>query len=784
MEPMSKPRYNEIAALPEKVAAAEAPLRTRRIEPPVPPAFAPGALDILRERVARMRETIAEETRAQAAEMNRVAIRDAQAQDAVAPQLSAEVPTAFASPPELPAEPRAAQAKPAEPEIAPVAVEPNRVVSLQPILVDAPFNISPWLPTDIAVAYISPEAEPVLEIAEAPHLTAELAAIRATLQRFEGAEHSVLLAEAVGALGRKIDLLNAKALDPVSLRRLELQVAELRGTVDRVFQGATGPALALEPLAQATQDIRAVVRATAQGQERSEREVVALNARLQGLTRQIGTLPEDIAGALSDQLAELVESSTAASGVDAAALDPLVDVIERHLVALTERVVASNRRLDRLDSIEEALHRLSSQMEDLQHASADVSAEAVQAVALRLSARDDAPAVVGLKRGLAALEARQQDFELRTEDFMIREVELQLQDLADIEVAPSRRSREAAARFSNAFVVRPAFNLDQRIFETALGDDEVIHERTVRTDWVAAAARAEQREKGARKVRRKGHLVFAGRAAVVAAAVGLAGVTILQIARPSESFARPELGSAQTTAKAASGAPVQALELAKLPAPVGTNALRTAALSGDPAAAYEVGARFADGRGTEASAANAIKWLSYAAARGSVPAAYRLGAVYEFSERNPAEARRLYTWAAERGNVLAMHNLGVMSTGDADGRSDWPAALKWFRQAAEAGLKDSQHNLGVIYARGFAGQADQTEAFKWFSVAAAQGDAASARKRDEVARKLDDASLNRARSTVTSFAPTSIDKTANAVTTKPEWDTAAEASVQRTSSGT
>lgn len=661
-------------------------------EPPIPPAFAPGALDMLRERVARMRETL---------------------------------PSAVPPPAAPPAPPLNAP----QPMSAPMA------------------------------------------------LTDELAAIRAVLARLGGQSQAGHLEAALAALGRKIDLLNAKALDPVALRRLELQTTELRGAVDRALRlheasDARAEAV-IVPFTQYAGAVRDATHATLQGQERVAREMDGLRERLHGLSDRIGTLPEEFSAALAEQVDMLLDRMDR-PGMDASALTPLVDVIERHLVTLTERVLASQQRLERLDGIELALHRISDQMEDLQMASADVSAEAVQAVALKLSARDDAPALIGLKRGLAALEARQRDFEARTEDFLAREVdfvraaELELQGLADLEMdRPPRAAPAAPARDIPAV----PFDLDRPIFDGALGDDHSAAARTARADWLAAVERTEVRpapaakDHGARRL-----LVFASRAAVLVAAVGLAGVTVLQIARPAASYARTTPGGVAVATAPTAAAPVKAPDVASLPMPPVSDALRSAALAGDAQAAYEVGTRFADGRGVETNQAAAMKWFALAAARGSVPAAYRLGTIYEYSDRNAVEARRLYAWAAERGNLRAMHNLGVLATESADGQSDWAGAVKWFRKAAELGLADSQHNLGVIYARGLAGEANLTEAFKWFAVAAGQGDTASARKRDEVARRTDEPSLNKAKALAAAFVPGAPDAQANTVRAKPEWN--------------
>ncbi len=185
------------------------------------------------------------------------------------------------------------------------------------------------------------------------------------------------------------------------------------------------------------------------------------------------------------------------------------------------------------------------------------------------------------------------------------------------------------------------------------------------------------------------------------------------------------------------GKPTGAAPTGDLPVAIGGPALRAAALAGDPAAAYEVGARFAEGRGVGPNAARAADWFAFAVSRGSIPAAYRLGVLLEKGSeglpRDVARARNLYESAAQAGNVRAMHNFAVLLAEGVDGQPDYTQAVMWFRKAAERGVRDSQYNLGVLYTRGLGVKQDLGESWKWFSLAAAQGDQEAGRKRDEVA---------------------------------------------------
>jgi localization factor PodJL len=194
----------------------------------------------------------------------------------------------------------------------------------------------------------------------------------------------------------------------------------------------------------------------------------------------------------------------------------------------------------------------------------------------------------------------------------------------------------------------------------------------------------------------------------------------------------------------------------RLPDAIGGPALRAAALWGDPTAAYEIGVRFAEGKGVATNFDEAAKWYDRAAQAGLVPAIFRLGTFYEkgLSVNKDVEiARRYYLQAAERGNAKAMHNLAVLDADGGGNGANYKSAAQWFRKAAERGVADSQFNLGVLYARGMGVDQNLAESFKWFSLAAAQGDADSARKRDDIAKRLDPQSLAAARLAIQTFTP-------------------------------
>jgi localization factor PodJL len=214
----------------------------------------------------------------------------------------------------------------------------------------------------------------------------------------------------------------------------------------------------------------------------------------------------------------------------------------------------------------------------------------------------------------------------------------------------------------------------------------------------------------------------------------------------------------------------------RLPDGIGGPVLRAAALKGDPTAAYEVGVRFAEGKGIAPNLDEAAKWYDRAAQAGVVPAIFRLGTFYEkgLSVKKDVDiARRYYLQAAERGSAKAMHNLAVL---DADGGgkgANYKSASTWFRKAADRGVADSQFNLGILYARGIGVEQNLAESFKWFSLAAAQGDADAGRKRDDIAKRLDVQSLAAARLAIQTFTPEpQPDDAVNVASPAGGWDSA------------
>lgn len=217
---------------------------------------------------------------------------------------------------------------------------------------------------------------------------------------------------------------------------------------------------------------------------------------------------------------------------------------------------------------------------------------------------------------------------------------------------------------------------------------------------------------------------------------------------------------------------LSSLLMPEIPDEIGPDALREAAEEGNAVALFEIGNRYAEGRGVEMDLAKAFQWYELAAEKGIAPAQYRIANQYEKGagvDRNIDKAKMWYQLAAEQGNASAMHNLGVLYAMGADGEADHETAARWFRRAGELGVTDSQFNLGILFAKGAGVIRDLSEAYKWFEIAARNGDVDAAQKRDEIAATLAPADLADAQSRARSWQPRELSPEANMVNIPENW---------------
>ncbi|WP_284178166.1 hypothetical protein [Rhabdaerophilum sp. SD176] len=211
-------------------------------------------------------------------------------------------------------------------------------------------------------------------------------------------------------------------------------------------------------------------------------------------------------------------------------------------------------------------------------------------------------------------------------------------------------------------------------------------------------------------------------------------------------------------------------ELIGLSALKGQDKLRDAALQGSHAAWFEIGVRYADGKGVARDGKLAARWFEQAALAGHGPSQYRLGSLYREGKVLPKEPTLAFQWfdrAAAQGHVLAMHNAAVLLAEGVHGAPDYAGAALWFKRAAEHGIKDSQFNVAILFARGLGVNQDLAESYRWFALAALQGDPDAGKKRDDIAARLTKEQIGRENERVKAFKPIP----ANAAANDPgQWD--------------
>ena len=213
-----------------------------------------------------------------------------------------------------------------------------------------------------------------------------------------------------------------------------------------------------------------------------------------------------------------------------------------------------------------------------------------------------------------------------------------------------------------------------------------------------------------------------------------------------------------TTAPVKPSAPANAVSGARtqlsndLPsALVGPLSLRLAAADGNPSAMFEVGTRYAAGRGVQQNFQEAIKWYTRAATKGFALAQYRLAALYERGlggEKDLARAKIWYERAARQGNVKSMHNLAVLTAGSRAGSPDYTTAAHWFEEAAERGLADSQFNLAILYENGLGVPKNLQKAYHWFGIAERGGDQDAGKRRQALRSTIGEDASRKADATI------------------------------------
>lgn len=550
------------------------------------------------------------------------------------------------------------------------------------------------------------------------------------------------LKEAIAALSGKIDLAVVQS-DPVSLQRVESSIASLRNSCARLATNDTVAKLA------------------------------------------------DCVHALAQKLEGISHGGAVTAGAGTAA-----DHLEGHIVRLTERLDASNSRLDHLEAIERGLADLLVQIDTMRadkgdrpradHAvEAKRSAQKLAAVNVAARIAVSEAALDSVKTGTGAESNERSNFILAAR----RAAQAAAQEPSPRAAMANTREKPGSAKGSKLTNRMKSVLVAACVIAIVIGSLQIaskflgfgkattspphatqnVPEPANDDSTGSIAADMIENADDARTLLSKGAPSSGNIAAAPAA--NLTNPQSIVQAPPSATGTEKPPQTAKANDVTGSipsaligGHPIvppipmppdaaaqSAARIGTLPAAIGSASLRKAAAEGNPAAAYELGTRFAEGRGVAPDLEQAAHWFERAAVAGLAPAQFRLASLYEKGrgvEKDLARARALYLAAAEKGNAKAMHNLAVLYAEGADGTPDYTTAARWFLKAANHGIADSQYNLAILYARGLGVKKSYGDSYKWFALAAEKGDHEAAKKRDEIAKRLDPNALAAARQAV------------------------------------
>ena len=197
--------------------------------------------------------------------------------------------------------------------------------------------------------------------AEGPSLAVleqELAEVRDALRGLTPAESLIGFEDAVRALSQKIDMIAESAQtpggDPRAFKQLEQAVTSLRGVVSNVASDGALAQLSAEVRGLATQFERAAA-------ESSSEALTRLEARIAAVMESGRAVPPELEGSIRE-LSERLDRAQLSQG-DQLALGALEDRIAK----LSEKLDASDARLNQLGAVERGLADLLVHLEEMKN---------------------------------------------------------------------------------------------------------------------------------------------------------------------------------------------------------------------------------------------------------------------------------------------------------------------------------------------------------------------------------------------------------------------------------
>jgi len=143
----------------------------------------------------------------------------------------------------------------------------------------------------------------------------------------------------------------------------------------------------------------------------------------------------------------------------------------------------------------------------------------------------------------------------------------------------------------------------------------------------------------------------------------------------------------------------------------------------------------------------ALRYMRPLAEQGNADAQHNLGVMYGDGDGVPQDDKTTLKWwtlAAEQGRAKSQFNLGWLYERGDGVPQDYKTAVKWYTLAAEQGDADAQLNLGGMYGKGRGVLQDNIYAHMWVHIAASSGDTDASSYRDEIAKEMTPAQIEKA----------------------------------------
>ncbi len=156
----------------------------------------------------------------------------------------------------------------------------------------------------------------------------------------------------------------------------------------------------------------------------------------------------------------------------------------------------------------------------------------------------------------------------------------------------------------------------------------------------------------------------------------------------------------------------------------GCDLFEKAANAGSAEAAARLALCFEEGRGREASVANAVAWYQASIDGGYALAKCLMGEAYIRGSLGPADPERgiqLCLDAALDGVPSAQLTIATFYLTGEHLEQDFDKAFIWMTAAAQAGVARAQYNLAIMYENGDGTESSLNEASQWYQAAARQG---------------------------------------------------------------